>query len=266
MKYAVSALSICGSLWLGGCADPDTTSPELSIQNMTPAPTTIELCGTTEPNAVPISSNDTLRFDLVLADDQGLSQYKIDLHSNFDCHGHARVATTDWYVIDIVDVSGTDATIPVSIPVPSDVTAGAYHFAVQATDEAGNDARSAIFSLVVLNATDTVPPTLNITAPGNEITVLKGSALQFTGTVEDNMPLGTDENGRVEIRYRQSGTSSFTTLTTETFSETVSTTFQLNLSAVIPSTLASGAYTFDVRAYDAVNNPSEFYVINATVE
>ena len=67
---------------------------------------------------------------MIFRDNEALSQYKVDIHNNFDCHGHAR-STQDWTVLEVLDIEGTEQRVSRSLSVPDDVTAGNYHFHVQ---------------------------------------------------------------------------------------------------------------------------------------
>ena len=144
------------ALFSQGCVDPDTTDPTIEVVSITPAPASGMVCGEMEDYVITVNSTDTIEVTFRLTDDIELSQYKVDIHNNFDCHGHGKVETTDWYVISIEDVAGKDETITRRLPVPTNVTSGNYHFHMFATDAAGNNAESAvIYSLNVTNASDT---------------------------------------------------------------------------------------------------------------
>ncbi len=82
------------------CIEPDATAPIIEVLEINPVDGPGLVCGEMENHVVEINSNDTLSGQFRLTDDSDLSQYKLDLHNNFDCHGHAgKVATTDWIVL-----------------------------------------------------------------------------------------------------------------------------------------------------------------------
>ncbi|TNF28312.1 MAG: DUF4625 domain-containing protein, partial [Bacteroidetes bacterium] len=193
-------------------------------------------------------------------------QYKLDLHSNFDCHGHAnKTNTTDWYLISIEDLSGATSTVTRQLPVPADVTSGLYHFSIQATDISGNNSITSIYSLQVTNGTDDEPPTLNVSAPsGTGFSVQKGTDVNFNGNLTDNLPLGIGGNGRLELRYWSQVNQTVNTLYTENLASSAQTSYDFNFNATVPITTVSGTYIFELRGFDGVNNPSN--AVQFTVE
>jgi hypothetical protein len=216
------------------------------------------VCGETENHVVVLNSTNTFTGEFTVSDDSELSQYKLDLHNNFDCHGHSgKVETTDWYVLDIVDLQGSDQTANFSLPVPSDVTTGQYHFSIWATDASGNSAETVIYSLLVTNASDTIAPVLNVTTPGSStVSVLKGDAINFQGTVTDNQALGAGSNGKIELRYWEENSQTINELHTEAFDNAAGTTVNFDFNATVPITTPDGTYIFELRSFDAVNNLS----------
>ena len=261
-RFALYVMALIG---FQGCTDPDTSAPLLEIVNLIPSAQTEIVCGEPEDQAIALTSGQTFDFTFRLSDDQDLSQYKIDIHNNFDCHGHARLSeTTDWYFVEIVDVSGSDQTINRQIQVPADVTAGNYHFSLQATDVAGNSAESAIYFLVVSNSGDTEAPLLLLTEPSvQSFSVQKGNSINFQGLLTDNNSLGDGSNGRIDVVFWQDGQAEVD-LYEEEFESSIGESYNFNFDATVPITTADGTYIFEVRAYDAVNNPSNS--IQFTVE
>lgn len=82
---------------------------------------------------------------LHLEDDEALGQLKVDLHNNFDCHGHdGKTQTTDWEVIDIIELSGDHTHQTLRYIAPADITLGAYHLSVELLDKAGNQAENGL--------------------------------------------------------------------------------------------------------------------------
>ena len=240
------------------CTEPDTTNPTIQVLSTDPVPTSGLVCGQMEGQVVFINSDDTLAIELKISDDIELSQYKLDLHNNFDCHGHGKLEeTTDWYVLDIVDLQGMEQIIDIEIPVPSDVTSGNYHFSIQATDVSGNNAESLIYAVQVTNTADTDAPILDVSVPATStLSVLKGDAINFQGVLNDNQPLGPGTNGRIELRYWNTSNQTINDLYSEDFENSVSTTGTIDFDAVVPSTTVDGTYIFELRGFDAVNNQS----------
>jgi len=264
MKKLAAIVSV--ALLIQSCTEPDTTAPLIEMINLSPGTAPGLLCGEMEENVITLNSSDTLQITFKLTDDEELSQYKIDIHNNFDCHGHSgKTETTDWYLVSIEDVSGTDQTITRKLPVPIDVTTGMYHFSIQATDAAGNNAQTTFYSLNVTNADDTEAPVLSTSVPSSSnFSAQKGTSVGFEGTLTDNNPLGAGNNGRLELRYWKISSQTVNTLYEEEIASSVSETYNFNFDADIPGTASDGTYIFELRAFDAVNNASN--IVQFTVE
>ena len=256
MKRAV--IFLLAAVGLQSCTDPDTTAPIIEVLTLTPADGPGTVCGEMENHVVTINSNGTFSGQFKISDDDELSQYKLDLHNNFDCHGHSgKVETTDWYVLDIVDLSGSEQTLNFSLPVPADVTSGNYHFSIQAADASGNSAESVIYSLQVTNASDTEAPVLTVTSPANStFSAQKGSDVNFQGTVTDNLALGSGTNGKIELRYWNATNLTINELYSENFESSAGSTVNFDFDATVPITTPDGTYIFELRSFDAVNNLS----------
>lgn len=264
MKKTAILLSV--ALFIQSCTEPDNTSPVIEMMGLSPTPAPGLVCGEMEDNVIALSSADTLEVTFRLTDDKELSQYKIDLHNNFDCHGHSgKTETTDWYMISIEDVVGSEQTITRKLPVPIDVTTGMYHFSIQATDAAGNNAQSTFYALNVTNADDIEAPVLTTSVPASSnFSVQKGTSVSFEGTLTDNNPLGAGTNGRLELRYWKTSSQTVNTLYEEDVDSAIAETYNFNFDADVPATVADGTYIFELRAFDAVNNPSN--TVQFTVE
>jgi hypothetical protein len=249
-----------------GCTDSDTENPTLRVIDLSPAPQTTMVCGEFEDQVVTLSSGQYFDITFRLTDNRELSQYKLDIHNNFDCHGHSRmIETTDWYVLDIKDLTGMDETISRQIQVPTDVTAGTYHFSIQATDALGNSAESFIYSLNVINSDDIEAPILSLTEPSTQgFSIQKGNSINFQGLLTDNNSLGNGGNGSLEIGFWQIPNQTEIELYQEQFNSQMEESYYFNFDATIPITTADGTYVLEVRSFDAVNNPSNS--IQFTVE
>ncbi len=237
---------------------PDNTPPAVEFLSFTPQPTADEVCGATEPTVFHVLSGDTLRFRARFTDDEGLSQYKIDIHSNFDCHGHKDL-TEEWSVLDIQDLQGLEQTVERGLPVPDYVTAGAYHFQIQVIDQAGNeDPFASFFSIKVLNDTDTIPPVLTLNEPniGNgSLNWNKGETITFRGRVTDNFSLFEGGNGKLVFTYRsESSGNLFTWDEPFAFPETAGKDYEFAVDREVPATVQPGEFTIFIDAFDGVNN------------
>ncbi|MDR0431028.1 MAG: DUF4625 domain-containing protein [Tannerellaceae bacterium] len=88
-----------------------------------------------------------VHFDMELSDNEMLRSYKVEIHNNFDNHGHDSKATrAEGETVPFLfnkswDISGSK-NVHVhhhEIVIPENTTEGAYHFMVYCTDEAGNE-------------------------------------------------------------------------------------------------------------------------------
>ncbi len=276
----LSGVLILGVLMILSCGKEgvDISPPTLTFRYLNPAPHQGEICGVIEDSVFHLIGGDVLALGILFKDDRALSQYKIDIHQNFDCHGHGGSAspgfstpsmngeTEDFSVLRIVSLSGVMQEVSESIEVPLNVTAGSYHFQVQVIDEAGNDNPQAnIYSLKVLNPSDTINPILTVSSPQASFSVKKGDSVGFSGKLTDNRSLSEGGNGVLFLTYtdRSSGN---TFLTDEVFPlaeipDAMSYEFQFDFT--VPVTLKAGSYYFTLRAQDGVRNvgmPVQFTV------
>lgn len=252
-----------------GEEDTDLVPPSLVIRSVEPTPVQGTICGEPEDSVFVLEGGDTLRIELEFSDDQALSQYKIDIHNNFDCHGHGGGSvpgfvppevfnqTEDWTVLEIGQLSGTIQRMQLGYPVPRNTTAGAYHFQLQVLDEAGNDnPLGNIYSIRLFHPDDREPPVITVDEPvGRDLTASKGEMLSFKGRVTDNHSLSAGGNGILFLTYtdRSSG-NTFTSNAYSPFGEEVADSFDFELDFTLPTTLVSGAYSLSLRAFDGVRN------------
>ncbi len=250
----ISCFLAAGVLGLSSCEkEKDTTAPTFSIQSLSPATTTDIVCGEAASNVIPILSGQNLSFEFKLTDNEALGQYKIDIHDDFDCHGHEGERSpvpTVWSVQDVVNVSGTEQTISRSLQVPSDVMAGNYHFQIKVLDAEGNEnTQTPIYTLKIRNSSDLVDPTF-VQLDAVPTTINKGQTITISGIAGDNMDL---ENGKIELNYHDPSDEHHTAQTF-TFPAGVGTEENFSLSFAIPSSFASGLYEFEIKLYDNVGN------------
>ncbi len=246
------------TLFWGGCkGEVDVEAPVAEVVSFSPQPASGFICGEEAENVFYLLGGQTLEFDIIFRDNEGLSQYKIDIHSNFDCHGHAR-GTEDWSLLEVIDLSGTEQAVSRSLEVPDDVTAGAYHFQVQVIDLAGNeDPLANYYDLRILNMVDTLAPQLSVTAPDEaSFGISRGESLNFTGSVRDNYSLGEGGNGRLLLTYQGTNSGNLFEAEEILWPETQGDRAGFDFSYEIPQTFTTGTYEFVLSAYDGVNNES----------
>ena len=115
-------LFLCSTLLMftvWGCkGDVDLEAPTFEIVLFDPAPTTGMICGSEAENVFFLANGQSLNFEYIFRDNEALSQYKVDIHNNFDCHGHGRKVSVDWTVLEVIDIEGTEQRISRSLTVP----------------------------------------------------------------------------------------------------------------------------------------------------
>jgi len=231
----------------------DTEAPVIELVSISPNLISDTVCGSLEANnVIRLRSGQDLQFQLRLKDNEGLSQYKIDIHENFDCHGHKAITVNPWQVLQIIDISGTEMTENKVIRVPTNATAGTYHFQIRLLDLSGNEAGgTAAYSILLTNEQDSIVPTVSITSPSQStVSLNRGQVLSVSGIVADNEALDT---GRMELVYfTLSGNR--VVASTLNFDASMGNTYNYNLNYTLPTSLPVGNYEFEVRVFDAVGN------------
>lgn len=260
-------ISSCGNRMI------DITPPLLNVIEYIPAPVVEEICGTQEESVFILKGGEQFSFDVIFEDDEALSQYKVDLHNNFDCHGHGGGAapsvvipnvqnqTIDWTVLEIKDISGTETSVFEVLDVPENVTAGNYHFHLQVIDETGNDSPFAnFFSMKVTNPLDSVPPSIIMDESViHQGSIKRGENIRFKGQVTDERSLSNGGNGILYLAYTDLSTgNTFTTNEAFAFDENVDKIFDFDFEYSVPSTIPEGSYRFSLGANDGVRNVASF--------
>ena len=270
----ILVISACGG------ENVDVTPPSMEVSSFTPAPVADEICGTSEPMVFRLTGGEQLIFDVIFRDNDVLSQYKIDIHNNFDCHGHGGGSappvtppnvdnqTVDWTVLEIEDLQGSASPVMRTLDVPTNVTAGNYHFQIQVVDESGNDNPAAnVFSLKIKNPLDDTPPQIAIEEPANtSFSVKKGETIHFKGQVTDERSLSDGGNGVLYLAYTDlSSGNTFTTNEVFVFDGNVDTTFDFDFEYLVPQTLVTGSYRFSLGANDGVRNVASFQFFDVEI-
>jgi len=244
-------------LFFSGCREkeplPDAGLPEkpqIVMLRLSPEAGAGMVCGAEESHVIPLHTSQVLRMEINFKARAGLAQYKIDIHSNFDCHSHRTVAGAKrWQLIEIEQLEGTDYTLVRELVVPDDIQAGDYHFMLQALDQQGNEADMAVYSLQVRNQSDTSPPEVEIRKPSTTHSILTGSSVEIALGITDNSDL---QGGRIEISYSDPGGTEYT-VEQYYFGESGQTA-DYRLLYDFPLAPVPGKYTFTVQVYDASGN------------
>lgn len=258
----------------------DVTPPTMDITTFVPTPVAAEICGAEESIVFHLTGGDQLFFDVIFNDDNALSQYKVDIHNNFDCHGHGGGSapsvvvpnvenqTTDWTVLDIKELSGVSSPVNRTLDVPENVTAGNYHFHIQVIDEAGNDSPFASFySIKIKNPLDDTPPQIIVKEPvDRSFSIKKGETIRFVGQVTDERSLSDGGNGVLYLAYTDLSTgNTFNTDESFAFDENFDQVFNFDFEYTVPQHLTTGSYRLSLGANDGVRNVASFQFFEVEV-
>lgn len=281
-KQIIQFLTLVILLAVLGCGkeNVDVTAPTMEVNSFQPAPVEDEICGTPDPSVFHLMGGDKLNFDVIFKDNEALSQYKIDIHNNFDCHGHGGGSapsvviptvenqTTDWTVGDIQNITGTESPVNRSLNVPQNVTSGIYHFQIQVVDEYGNDNPAAnYFTLKIKNPLDDIKPEIIVNKPTNSnFSVAKGETINFAGIVTDERSLSDGGNGVLFLSYTDLNSGNvFATNQFFLFDESVDKEFNFDFDYKVPQTLVTGSYRFSLGANDGVRNMATFELFDVEI-
>lgn len=259
MRKVIIAIAVTVSVILMVACGKETVPPkgenELSINILeTSVPvTSAEVCGVEHNNVLQLTTGQPLVLKMQFKGAEELSQYKIDIHANFDCHGHER-PLSEWQYLKVENISGKEATVTESIPLPTETFTGNYHCIIRLIDASGNEANFVEFSLIVSNSEDSEPPVITLQQPASDsIVVNKGDILTFQGVVTDNLSL---QNGRLEITYVDASGADYTAII-ENFGSSEHDHHTFDRTYEVPAFAATGTAVFTLKAYDKFNNTSE---------
>lgn len=238
MKYLLVLLGF-GLLFISCKKEVDETPPV--IQNMT-------IDGETDEIYLPIES--TFEITALINELGGKGQMKLDIHSNFDGHGH-KVDLVDYSYVKIYDIEGENYTYSDNPTIPENAKAGPYHVGLFAIDEAGNESNEAVMDLII---TRLDAPQVNFTAPdfSNDLSYAPGDTIHLEGVVVDDESLVEIIVSLKQINGDGEAYENDFDLT----SSPQSWAFQAdgNLKIVIGSSLPSGKYSLLIRAEDNLGN------------
>jgi hypothetical protein len=262
--------------WVQSCkkTEVDTKAPTLTFSSQSPNFSKQLVCGDDQDSVISASSSQIIQSVVTLKDDVELSQLKVEIHSDFDCHEHGggttytaptrtNRTTTDWEFDKTYTLSGKELKQDVSLSVPANATAGNYHYELNVLDKSGNLlSETYVYTIKITNAVDTREPSLilNNTPP---TTASKGSTLTLDGILSDNRPLNLGGNAFVYLTYEFNGNSYNAGSPMEITDATASKAFRLQYT--LPTTLATGKYEFTLHASDGVNNQAEVYNFSVNV-
>lgn len=231
----------------------DTQKPNITIE--TPTSTT-EVVG-----------GQLLNIRAKLTDNLNLSQYKIEIHPNFDGHSHGKtlnetVVPFEWDTL--VNISGKEHLVDLKIPISSNAKAGSYDLLIQCIDQAGYEAPIKFVSFKIKNPDDLIPPSLNLTFPSitavNEIifdSTETSKSITLQGSATDNKRIKSftiqlleektsGDEDKIIYQYQWDG-----------FNSTSLDLSQISFSLQKDDLENDAEYHLKVKVYDAVGNDDE---------
>jgi len=228
----------------------DNESPQLQVQFLSSRSQLAVVCDSTNLETVYFDYlGDSLKFKIRVSDNQMLSQYKIDIHDNFDCHGHKSLINWQYYLIQ--DLNTKDSLIEIKIPLPLSVSAGLYHLQCRTVDQSGNESDlGQFFNLYLIHPDDSIAPQIQINAPLSNSIAIRGQNLRFTANISDNQSL---DGGKIQIFvYTPSGNR--VVVLSQDLPNPQGNQYNLDYFYTLPTTFVSGNYEFILSVKDAKGN------------
>ncbi len=281
IKLYPSLLLLSLFILIGGCVDDnqDMDAPVIEIMDSNPSLSTMEICGQPDDRVFFLKDTRELQLDLRITDENEIAELKWDIHNNFDCHGHGGGSapgftppavdqqTEDWTLLRVDEVNAASYEKREVLQLPNNVTAGNYHFGLQAVDQSGNTTPFAdVFAIRVLNSRDTVAPELQINEPASRsLEANQSEKLTFRGELRDDQELGNGGNAIVFLTYRKSNSSNAFTGPYAVVPAGQGSNFSFEIEFEIPSTLTTGEYIVNLQGHDGVRNVAPFEVFTLSV-
>lgn len=257
----------------------DSLPPMVEIVSLNPSPNSGVVCGSIDENLIRVLGGDTIIMELRIDDESEIGQYKIDIHHNFDCHGHGSNglnlvapeidnSTEDWFQVSVMDWTEDTDRLTLRLPVPTQVTAGTYHLGFQISDVFGNtDGLGKIYSVNCLNPWDTIPPRLTFDSEQlmvHEIT--KADSIVITATLSDDEYFSQGGNGLVYAILRDKQSNNFFKTSLNMLLDQDQKEYEIRWSYHPSNTLSNGQYELLVILHDGVRNqfiaaPIEFTLL-----
>lgn len=260
----------CFFLLLIGCVKEgsvDRDPPTFEVVTFSPEPLEGFICGSLEQVIFMVDDNDTIRIEIEFYDEGGLSEAKVDIHNNFDCHGH-RSQTQDWFLQEVIPLSGVKVVKEISLPVPQNATSGNYHFGLLVSDESGNVTDQTFFyTIQIKNSADTIAPIIELLAPANnEISIARGETLPIIVELRDDKILSVGGNAGILLLSRRSEGGNVMTQLDISFNDVNNNVQRLVSSFTIPMIWVRDQYDLIFLGYDGVRNESNEIRIKLNIE
>jgi hypothetical protein len=231
-KLIVITLSIPFFLF-HSCKKADKESPKAAILSPT--------------DSAEIVAGTDLPFAAMITDNEALSQYKIDIHENFEGHTHDKANGVIWSKIIIDNISGLVASPAFSIPVPENAGAGWYHLILTAVDAAGNQSEFDLRNIKIKNPADTSAPEVNVSSPIQDNSYPLGQPITLSADITDDQRIYI-----IQTRIRRPNSASNLFSKNDTLNTTQSA-YSLNI-PTNGSAWTSGNYELSLRVYDGYFN------------
>lgn len=132
------------------------------------------------------TSGQTIQFVADFTDNQDLSQYKIDIHDDFDGHGHEKYIAKIWTQIIIKNIAGSSVSENYAIQIPDSTAAGWYHFGITVVDQSGNQSELNLRTIYIKNNADTTKPAVTVNGPTEGFSGSLGASLSLNADIQDN--------------------------------------------------------------------------------
>jgi hypothetical protein len=262
LSHTALALLVCATLFSCG-GNADLEAPQIEFISQQPLPVEDQICGHTEAFVYHLWQSDPFEIVLKVSDNEALGELKIDIHPNYDCHGHARLSdnTEDWSVLDIRALEGSEQEVSIILQAPANPTAGTYHFSIQAVDAKGNDnPNQVVRSIVLHHGGDEIAPSLSISAPSESSLILnRGDVFNVQGTLSDNLALGSGGNAAVTLSYIRMASGNKFEAEHLDIPSSATDSYPFSMNFEIPQSLVKGEYQFVLEAWDGVNNKAQSY-------
>jgi len=206
-----------------------------------------------------VAAGDEIHLDLVFTDNEGLKEYKVDIHDDFDGHSHGKTANYEKFETVIINpISGLSFDDHLHIDVPTNAMAGPYHLGVYVLDQDGNQSDTKTMTFYItnsgianINVTNMSETAENDVTPGTNVT-LQGTIAAGTSNIEEIVVVVTKEDGHSHGKVADDDDEIFEW--DQDFATPVASWDFADLPVIAIPANASGHYELEVRAKDVNGN------------
>ncbi len=203
-----------------------------------------------------VAAGSEIGIILNFTDNEGLKEYKIDIHDDFDGHNHGKTASTVKFETVVINaISGVSLNDTVQVAVPANTTAGPYHIGVYVLDAEGNQSDTKTLTVFISN---TEMAAINIS---NLSSLSENSIANFDSlTLQGGITAGTSDIEEITITiaaheegYGKVAEDAWFERDIDFATPVASWSFTELGSIAIPAT-ASGHYVLEVKVKDVNGN------------